>query len=121
MVSIRQQMVDCLKWLRRNPSNYVPKRSIEEFYQTEYYDAVSLQAIIDEHSTVDPSLVIISGHSVKDYDGYPEGRVTISYAQPETDSEYYDTIASCVCDEIILNDYKKYLELKKKFEGNSNV
>jgi hypothetical protein len=117
MVSMRQQMVDCLKWLRRNPSNFVSKRSIEESYQTEYYDAVSLQAIADEHSTVDPSLVIISGHSVKDYDGYPEGRVAISYAQPETDSEYYDTIASCMCDEFILSDYKKFLELKKRFEG----
>ena len=117
MVSMRQQIVDCLKWLRRNPSNFVPKRSIEETYQTEYYDAVSLQAIIDEHSTVNPCLVIISGHSVKAYDGYPEGRVAISYAQPETDSEYYDTIAACMVDERFLSDYKKYLELKKKFEG----
>jgi hypothetical protein len=114
---MRQQMVDCLKWLRRNPSNFVPTRNIEESYQTEYYEAVSLQTIIDEHSTVDPSLVIISGHSVKDYDGYPEGRVTISYTRPETDSEYYDTIALCMCDERILSDYQKYIELKKKFEG----
>ena len=120
MVSMRKQMVDCLKWLRRNPSNYVPTRNIEESYQTEYYEAVSLQTIFDEHSTVDPSLVIISGHSVKDYDGYPEGRVTISYAHPETDSEYYDTIASCMVDVSNLSEYKMFLELKKKFEGDSN-
>lgn len=117
MVSMRTQMADCLKWLRRNPNNFVPKRSIGETYQTEYYDAVSLQTIIDKHSTVDPSLVIISGHTVQDYDGCPEGRVTISYLHPVTDSEYYDTIALELCSRNEVIEYHRYLELKKRFEG----
>ena len=121
MTSIRRQLADTLRYIRRERlSDYVQDRqeievSIESM--STVIDNVTLGDLVQRINSNDYDKVFIRGLQGEDWEGYPEGYVELYAYRKETDQEYFDR----VCQEILPTEYQQkqyqdYLRLKQLFE-----
>lgn len=127
MTSIRKQLADTLRYIRRERlSDYDQGRqevevSIESMSTS--LDNVTLSALVQGMDSNDYDKVFIRGYQAgsSDWDGYPEGYVELYTYRKETDQEYFDRI----CQEILPTEYQQkqyrdYLRLKQLFEKDQS-
>lgn len=125
MTSIRKQLADTLRYIRRERlSDYVQgRREVEVSIESmsTVLDNVTLSVLVQGIDSNDYDKVFIRGYQGEDWDGYPEGYVELYTYRKETDQEYFDRI----CQEIPPTEYQQkqyqdYLRLKQLFEKDQS-
>lgn len=124
--SIRKQCADMIRYIRRNNKhqhiNYNPIRNTahaQDVFRF-YINFLSLQDIVDETNRLNIPFkdVFFYTEIMEDHDGYDKTYL-IGYADRKmTDEEYYDYLCYLILPtEYQMNEYKTYLMLKQKYEG----
>ena len=112
-IKLRKQIVDCLKYIKREVG-YYPPREQDEIYVGTYMDGYRLIDIWNEYGN--DETVFIYAESVESYDGFADNELTIKRHQIQDDIAYFDYLCTWIQpSEYQLQEYQTYLRLKHKF------
>ena len=120
MTSIRKQLADTLRYIRREHlSDYLERESVELFIEsiTTTCMDTSINRLIEGIDPSDYSNVFVRGGQGEDWDGYKEGYIELYAYRKETDQEYFDRVCQYILPtENQQKQYQDYLRLKSVFE-----
>jgi hypothetical protein len=116
MVSIRKQIADTIRFIRKNYSTNPVRDRVEETVEIidttySHVSIADLAMYTKGHSTND---IYIRGESFLDYDDIPINKVFLFRLRKQTDEEYFDTVCSYVLPSSYqIEQYETYLRLKQ--------
>ena len=118
---LRQQLADCLRYYKTLYGDWAG-RPYKEVHIRDWNVSCegypSVQGLIDECENQDYSFeeVFVDGHSIEDWDGYPEYHVTLDVRLDMSDKEWFDDVANSLSPQWQYDRYKQYLEMEKEFK-----
>lgn len=118
MNELRRQILDCIRYLRRNRQAWLERDLVHV-----YLDNV----IFDMNQPISHLIGIAGGQPPDNIFLDPPDDADFPYAKcytkrKQTDYEYFEVLAQRVCPtEYQIDQYQNYLRLKNFFEGKSNV
>ena len=119
MTTLRKQIADTLRYIRRNdPDDYVRRHYVEVDVGDRCHTHNLRMDVLLESVNIPLDKLFIRGWSVEDRYGAEDGYVQLYTYRPQTDEEYFEELCQYVCPtEYQQRQYQQYLSLKRIFEG----
>ena len=117
---IRKQCADILRYLRKHNKHGLSRLEVETdqcFLHIHYY---TLSDFINASNdlSIDPSKIYFRYSEEEDCEEYKNGILTLYTYDKIDDNQYHNYLCECILpSEYEMNEYKQYLMLKKKYEG----
>ena len=118
--TIRNQCADILRYLRKHNKHGLSRCETEEDIGSLSIDYHTLQDFVNEtvRNGVSLNEVCLRYSEEPDYDDYISHVITLYWHRKMDDQQYYNYLCEAILpSKYEMNEYKQYLMLKKKYEG----